>query len=94
MTRLMEFVTEEDLNLVLAGYFSKVFVSLAQRRPEGLLNRVFTNENFLKSLANQIRSRSITEVLIKVLIFDEDINLNDENKYIDQRLEIIDQILD
>jgi hypothetical protein len=70
---------EGEMNPVLAGYFNKVFLSLFQRRSTEALNYIYARPAFLNGLLKYLDSKSLVEVLTKVLAFDKDITLDEED---------------
>ena len=60
---------QSDGNSTLAGYFSRVFLSLLGKKPEAFLN-FLTTLGFVNKLCTMIRFKSIAELITKVIICD------------------------
>jgi hypothetical protein len=64
--KLFSVVRTEAIHPTLAGYFSKVFVSLLRSAEEAVL-KVLKDEHLSKDFLRHLNSRSITEALSKVV---------------------------
>lgn len=78
MRYLFSFVTRKPLNYLLAGYFLKAYESCLAFDSDKFMNLIFSN-NYHISLLGQIRSTSISEILLSILqqkgFFDERVSL-------------------
>lgn len=59
--------TEEELNPVLCGYFSKVFTVLVGAKTKQVFSYVYTHTRVLDNLIRHSYQKSIAEVLIRLL---------------------------
>jgi hypothetical protein len=64
--------TDEELNDVLAGYFSRLCNILIQKKGDELATYFYTNDRLLYRFAYHSYSKSLTDTVIKIL----DINMN------------------
>ena len=69
------------MNPVLSGYFCRVFNNLYQRRTVDILNYIYTQPdlNFINKLTTYMYSKSMVDVLVKVIAFDKDLVLHSED---------------
>lgn len=68
MDYLNQFIdTEEDLNDVLAGYYSRLCNILMQRKLDEFGKYFYENEEFMYKLAYHSYSKSITDIIVKIL---------------------------
>jgi hypothetical protein len=59
--------TEEELNAVLSGYFSKVFTVLVSSKTKEVFSYVYTHTRVLDNLVRHSYQKSVSEVLIRLL---------------------------
>ncbi|CDW85807.1 UNKNOWN [Stylonychia lemnae] len=72
--KLLSFLdTDEQLNPVLAGYFCKLFQVLVGNKPKDVFNYVYTHPEVLYNMVKHINSKSISEVLIRLLNVTENV---------------------
>ena len=76
--RLLSFLDseEEELNPVLCGYFCKLFKVLIENKAREVYNYMYNNPNTIDSFVKHLYSKSISDVLIRLLnvsenVFDE-----------------------
>ena len=70
-----EFLEQDDLNYVLSGYFSKIFNHLINNKNYKLIKYIFIqNCNFIDKLIKNIKRKSISDCLYKLLIMPIDEN--------------------
>ena len=62
---------EKPLDSVLCGYYSRVIVSIAQRRPTEVSDYIQGNPDVLTKLVSHLYSYSITEFVLKLISGDE-----------------------
>lgn len=71
LDRLFKFLktdTDEPINLVLAGYFSKVVQLLINRKQKQIVPYIIADENkVVTSLLRHVYSRSVAEVIHRIL---------------------------
>jgi hypothetical protein len=68
LEKLLSFLdTDEPLNLVLAGYFSKIFLILLNNKAKDTYQYVYKHHEVLEKLIKHIYSKSISELLVKIL---------------------------
>ena len=71
LEKLMKFIlTQGRRNLTLAGYFAKVVNSFINRRGSNILDYVYERPEIIDALITHIYSRSLAEVLSKIINFD------------------------
>lgn len=88
--RLMNFLKTERLNLTLAGYFSKVYTSLFNRYCHFILSATFEAQNYSKDFVRHISSRSIAEVVERLLSFED----AGTNNFVQERRQLLDLLID
>ena len=81
--------TKNELNYVLAGYFSKFFLTILMRKPKKIINYLYQErKDIIKLIVYHCYRKSICDLLIKILNFDNivpnfssslSVNLNGEN---------------
>lgn len=77
--RFLSFLeTDEHLNAVLSGYFSKVFSVLVSSRTKEVFNYVYTHTRDLDNLVKHSYQKSVSEVLIRLLNTQENL-FNDQS---------------
>ncbi|OMJ85568.1 hypothetical protein SteCoe_13115 [Stentor coeruleus] len=69
MNKLFQFLDVETQHSTLLGYFSKTVIALLNRHPEKTLN-FLTSQDYILKLLNHLYSRSIVDIVIKILTFD------------------------
>ena len=62
---------EKPLDSVLSGYYSRVMVSIAQRRPLEISECIQSNPDILVKLVDHLYSYSITEFILRLISGDE-----------------------
>ena len=62
----LNFLNYEPLNLTLAGYFSKLLISLISRNPSKILTFMDSHGSLVK-LSEKISSKSISDIVLKIL---------------------------
>jgi hypothetical protein len=76
--RYMSFLdTEEELNPVLCGYFSKVFTVLVGSKTKHVFSYIYSNPKYLDLLVRHSYQKSIAEVLIRLLNTQENLFFED-----------------
>ncbi|KRX00151.1 hypothetical protein PPERSA_10650 [Pseudocohnilembus persalinus] len=79
--------TKQRVNITLAGYFSKVLVSLISKKEKEVVQYVYSKPAILKSLCRQNQARSISIILYKLLSFEN--KLDNDKQYLDERIEVL-----
>jgi hypothetical protein len=69
LSKLFQFLDHKSLNATLAGYFSKVAISLITKNPDKAVN-YFCNYQVIPKLITHLYSRSIVDIVLKILTFD------------------------
>ena len=91
LTRFID--TNEELNDVLAGYFSRLCNLLIQKKGEEMALYFYTNKHKLLRFADHSYSKSISEIAVKIL----DINVDkldfDKAEITKIRIEFLDRLL-
>mmetsp|Transcript_7925 Transcript_7925/g.15378 ORF Transcript_7925/g.15378 Transcript_7925/m.15378 type:complete len:581 (-) Transcript_7925:1692-3434(-) len=90
MQRLLDFLRTERINLTLAGYFSKVYTSLFNRYCHFVLASTFETSNYSKDFVRHVASRSIAEVIERILSFEE----AGTKTYVEERKHLLDLLID
>lgn len=66
--KLLSFLdTDEELNPVLCGYFCKLFIPLISNKTREVFTYIFNNPRVFDLFVKHIYSKSISEVLIRLL---------------------------
>lgn len=66
--RLLSFIEQDgELNSVLAGYFSKLFLILVQSKQKEVYSYVYAHPQVFENLVKHLYSKSISEILQKLL---------------------------
>ena len=60
--------TEDELNPVLCGYFSKLINVFISSKSEDFFDYLYRHEHIIEDFANHIYNRSIADNFIKILI--------------------------
>lgn len=81
---------DEELNYVLAGYFSRVITSLFNKKMTSLTNYFFQEKRYLK-LLKHIASRSIAELVSKILTLDTCSFLEEREELLSELLKLLSQ---
>jgi len=87
--------TNNDLNHILAGYFSKVLISLLKTKSSQLMRYICIKkpEN-LVNLLNQVKNRSICDFIIKILLYESNTNNLEESVNFDNiKLNILNKLI-
>ena len=82
MQYLFSFVARKPLNYLLAGYFLKAYESCLAFDSDQFMKLIFSN-NYHISLLGQIRSTSVSEILLSIL---------QQNGFIDERISLAEGI--
>lgn len=90
MERFMNFLRTDHLNLTLAGYFAKVYISLYNRYCHFALSVVLDEPHYWKDMVRHISSRSIAEVVERLLSFEE----AGTKTYVKERKDLLDSLID
>jgi serine/threonine-protein phosphatase 6 regulatory subunit 3 len=90
MERLLDFLKTDKLNFTLAGYFAKVITSLFCYHSHSVLAAALDVANCSKDLVRHVASRSIAEVIERLLAFEEP----GSNAYIPERKQLLDLLVD
>ena len=69
--------TEEELNPVLCGYFSKLFTVLVGAKTKQVFSYIYTHPRVLDHLVRHSYQKSIAEVLIRLLNTQENLFFDD-----------------
>lgn len=96
MNLLFSFLKPEHThNTMLAGYFSKVVISLLLRKTAALMNYIQTHQDVFRQLVDLIGITSIMEVLIRLIGADEHIyaNYSDAMKWLEDT-HVLEMIVD
>ena len=65
--------TNEDLNPTLSGYFCKLFQVLVGNKPKEVFQYVYNHPDVLDNLVNHLYSKSICEILVRILNFTDNV---------------------
>jgi serine/threonine-protein phosphatase 6 regulatory subunit 3 len=66
--RLLSFLDQDsELNSVLSGYFSKLLLILIQSKQKEVYNYVYIHHQVFENLVKHLYSKSISEILQKLL---------------------------
>jgi serine/threonine-protein phosphatase 6 regulatory subunit 3 len=77
--RLLNFLDcKGDLNPVLAGYFAKLMLILISNKSAEVYRYVFTNPHLLDKFVQHLGSKSVSEVLQKLLNVSESLSGDEE----------------
>lgn len=88
-------IPNEELNSVLAGYFSKVFISIMEKQENELLQYIFTFPEHIHNITKHIDNESISGVLTKILSYKEnDFSGFHDKDFLYQKMIIVDQLID
>jgi hypothetical protein len=90
MERLLDFLKTDKLNFTLAGYFAKVITSLFSYHSHSVLAAALEVANCSKDIVRHVASRSIAEVIERLLTFEEP----GSNAYIPERKQLLDLLVD
>ena len=91
LDRLFLFIQGQGLNSTLAGYFGKLVLSLLNRNSARLLEYLTTN-SLTHHLAEKIYSRSISEIVTKILTLE--VAGSDQSVFLDTRRVLLLQVLE
>ena len=61
----------EQVNPVLAGYFSKLINIFINKKPKNIYSYMYSNPTLLEKMVRHTYSKSISEVLVKFLTYEE-----------------------
>lgn len=85
---LFSLLSSPSLNLTLAGYFSKLFHSLASRNLPHLLALLCAQDHaYLEKLVHQVKARSVADCVLRVLLFD------DAEEYVLERQGVVERLV-
>ena len=69
-SKLFEFLDNEPFTTILAGYFSKLLISLISKKPSETINLI-TNNGYLEKLSSKLKTKSISDIISKILTVEE-----------------------
>lgn len=79
---LFSLLAEKSVNLTLAGYFGKILTNLLAKKSDLTLDFIFADDGYyLKALEGHIYSRSIAELILKILTAEVSNTVYIEQKY-------------
>ncbi|CAK92379.1 unnamed protein product (macronuclear) [Paramecium tetraurelia] len=84
------FVSDEEVNPVLAGYVCNVLFNLLKMRTDIFLAEFYQYQNLVDGLIKQLQSRSVTELVIRLLTIEQETQVD----YTPQRLQLIKGVVD
>lgn len=90
LDKLFSFLKSEDSVTILDGYFSKLVISLMNRKPTDLLDFILTN-SYVDLLIQRIHSKSIADIISKIIILDT--QNPDPTSHITMRKDLISKLL-
>ncbi|CAD8105517.1 unnamed protein product [Paramecium primaurelia] len=79
------FVSDEDVNPVLAGYVCNVLFNLLKMRTDIFLVEFYQYQNLVDGLIKQLQSRSVSEFVIRLLTIEQETQID----YTPQRLHLL-----
>lgn len=86
--------TEEEVNSVLAGYFSKVFNAILERHTNDVLTYIFHYNTHIKNILKHSYNKSISDVLNKLVSFDDRGTGDTPEDIVEKKKELLVQIVD
>lgn len=89
--KLFQFLDVETQHSTLLGYFSKTVIALLNRHPEKTLY-FLTSQEYIPKLLNHLYSRSVVDIVLKILTFDiagNDFILKEQKSIIQELLKMI-----
>eukprot|EP01017_Pseudomicrothorax_dubius_P025538 TRINITY_DN2769_c0_g1_i4.p1 TRINITY_DN2769_c0_g1~~TRINITY_DN2769_c0_g1_i4.p1 ORF type:complete len:533 (-),score=151.70 TRINITY_DN2769_c0_g1_i4:100-1698(-) len=75
------------MNNTLAGYFFKIITNFLNKRPTELMDFFMQSEKYTEQMVNHVKSRSISEILLKFLSTDTN------PPYFEQKMRIVERLL-
>ena len=90
LTQLFDFLRSDEINSTLAGYFSKLVLTLLGRKPFELFSFICTSSIFF-SIAKNLYSKSISDIAIKLLTIDN--QSSDPNFFIEVRERLLIEVV-
>jgi hypothetical protein len=85
---------QADLNPVLSGYFSKVVISLLKFKPTTFFKYICIKKpEYLKNIISQIKNKSISEIISKILLAELSSNLEENVGFDTIKINILNKIL-
>lgn len=88
LEKLFLFLYCDWINVTLAGYFSKLLITLINRNPQATLGYIFAN-SLQNQLLHHVNSKSISEILIKILVIES----ATENFFLEERKKLIQDLV-
>ncbi|CAD8112472.1 unnamed protein product [Paramecium primaurelia] len=79
------FISDEDVNPVLAGYVCNVLFNLLKMRTDIFLAEFYQYQNLVDGLIKQLQSRSVSELVIRLLTIEQETQID----YTPQRIHLI-----
>ncbi|CAD8209048.1 unnamed protein product [Paramecium octaurelia] len=79
------FISDDDVNPVLAGYVCNVMFNLLKMRTDIFLDEFYQYQNSVDGLVKQLQSRSVAELVIRVLAIEQETQVD----YTPQRIQLL-----
>ncbi|CAK67038.1 unnamed protein product (macronuclear) [Paramecium tetraurelia] len=79
------FISEDDVNPVLAGYVCNVMFNLLKMKTDIFLDEFYQYQNLVDGLVKQLQSRSVAELVIRVLTIEQETQAD----YTPQRIQLL-----